>query len=45
MLELEIRPVDEGELNFNKSFLQFNVKKKYMQRAALKEPSQFDRKY
>ena len=28
MLELEIRLVDGGELNFNQSFLKFNVKKK-----------------
>ena len=28
MLELEIGLVDGGELNFNQSFLKFNVKKK-----------------
>ena len=34
--------VDRGELNFDKSFLQFNVKKKYVPRVTLKEHSQFD---
>ena len=29
MSELEIGLVDWGELNFNQSFLRFNVKKKY----------------
>ena len=28
MSELEIGLADEGKLNFNQSFLQFNVKKK-----------------
>ena len=28
MLELELGFVDGGELNFDKSFLQFNIKKK-----------------
>ena len=28
MPELEIRPVDGGQLNFNQSFPQFNVKTK-----------------
>ena len=32
MHELEIRFVDGGELNFNQSFLQFNVKKKHRRR-------------
>ena len=35
MPELEIRLVDVGELNFDQSFLQFNVKKKYMRRVLL----------
>ena len=30
MLELEIGFVYEGKLNFDKSFLQFNVKKKIL---------------
>ena len=35
MSKLEIRLVDGGELNFNQSFLQFNVKKKYRRRVLL----------
>ena len=35
MPELEIGLVDGGELNFNQSFLKFNVKKKYRQRVIL----------
>ena len=30
MLELEIELVDESKLNFDKSFLQFNLKNIYM---------------
>ena len=35
MLELEIGFVDGGEINSDKPFLQFNVKKNYMQRVNL----------
>ena len=46
MFELEIRLIDGDELNFDKSFLHFNVRKKYMERVNLKEQqSQFDCKY
>ena len=38
MPELEIGLADEGELNFNQSFLKFNVKKKLQ----AKSYSQFD---
>ena len=33
--EFEIALTDGGELNFGKSFLDFNVKKKYMQKNTL----------
>ena len=33
--EFEIALTDGGELNFGKSFLDFNVKKKYMQKITL----------
>ena len=39
MLEPEI--VIRGKLNFDKFFVKFNVKKKYMQRVIFKERSQF----
>ena len=39
MFELEIELIDGGELNFDKSFLHFNVKKKYMPRITLKDQS------
>ena len=42
MLELELGLVDGGELNFDKSFLQFNIKKIIMRRVTLQEHSQFD---
>ena len=35
MPQLEIGLVDDRELNFDQSFLQFNAKKKYMQRVLL----------
>ena len=35
MPELDVRVVDWGELNFDQSFLQFNVKEKYIQRVLL----------
>ena len=35
MPQLEIGLVDGCELNFDQSFLQFNAKKKYMQRVLL----------
>ena len=41
MLELEIELVDGGELNFNQSFLKFNVKKKMQ----AKSYSRFDFKF
>ena len=41
MPELDIRLVDAGELNFDQSFLQFNVKKEIY----TKSPSRFDFKY
>ena len=46
MFELETGLIDRGsKLNCDKSFLHFNVKKKYMQRVNLKEQSQSDCKY
>ena len=46
MFEAEIGLIDGDEWNFDKSFLHFNVRKKYMQRVNLKEQqSQFDCKY
>ena len=35
MTELEIGLVDKGELNFNQSFLKFNVIKKYRRRVVI----------
>ena len=35
MPELNIRVVDGGELKFDQSFLQFDVKEKYIQRVLL----------
>ena len=42
MPKLEKGLVDGGELNFDKSFLQFNIKKIIMGRVTLQEHSQFD---
>ena len=42
MPELEIGLVDGGELKFDQSFLQVNVKKKIYPRSFLKEHSRFD---
>ena len=42
MLELEIVLVDGVDLNFDKSFLQFNIGKKYLQRVTFKEYRQLD---
>ena len=41
MLELEIGLVDAGELNFDKSFLQFNAKKNICE-VTLKDHFQLD---
>ena len=37
--------IDGSQLNFDKSSLRFDVKKKYMQTVSLKDQSQFDFKY
>ena len=42
MPEFDIGLADGGELNFDKSFLQFNLKKKYMGKVILPKLSKFD---
>ena len=42
MVEFHIGLIDGDELNFDKSFLQFDVKKKKVSRVTLKEHPQFD---
>ena len=42
MPELEVGLADEDELNFDKFFLQFNVKKKISEKGYFKEHSEFD---
>ena len=45
MLALAIGLLNGDEFSLDKSFLHFNVKKKYMPRVTLKEQSQSDCKY